>query len=323
MALQPKKLLTSNAEAEQPPAEIVRKSSKGSRRTKNSQLQCRSSTSIEETGKEGPGRSKGSGRRLRLRTVAPSSEPLIPLKSAPPACSMAASSQERQETSEAQVVEMLQVLSHRQLRACHAADILPVTQMLDLVFPLVGTVDEELAKYLRPVSEELPYSAFAMSWVLTWFAHDVDQILVIQRLYDFFLVSHPLMPFYFAASLIIYRRQTLIAQGPHPNAAEIYALIQTFPRQKSWDLDEIEYLVAFSRHLFHRVPPQRFLALSKPALPYDPFCPWYGPDLIAPSASLVLPSDAAFSSRLLKFFPPIALQKKTKKKRRLIKLKKK
>ncbi|EKX45636.1 hypothetical protein GUITHDRAFT_71204 [Guillardia theta CCMP2712] len=34
---------------------------------------------------------------------------------------------------------------------------------------------------------------FALSWILTWFAHDLKSLDKIERLYDFFLASHPLM----------------------------------------------------------------------------------------------------------------------------------
>ena len=47
---------------------------------------------------------------------------------------------------------------------------------------------------------ETPY--FALSWLLTWFAHDVPDLDSIARLFDLFLASHPLMPLYLAAVAI-------------------------------------------------------------------------------------------------------------------------
>jgi hypothetical protein len=45
-----------------------------------------------------------------------------------------------------------------------------------------------------------PY--YAISWVLTWFAHDVDQWSTVTRLYDAFLAAHPMLCLYLAAALV-------------------------------------------------------------------------------------------------------------------------
>jgi hypothetical protein len=46
---------------------------------------------------------------------------------------------------------------------------------------------------------------FALSWLLTWFAHSIDDSAVVVRLYDLFLASHFLMPIYFASALVLFR----------------------------------------------------------------------------------------------------------------------
>ena len=56
--------------------------------------------------------------------------------------------------------------------------------------------DEELAQCIRK-SGILPY--FALSWYITWFAHDVHQLPQIARLFDLFMASHPIMPLYVGA----------------------------------------------------------------------------------------------------------------------------
>jgi hypothetical protein len=43
---------------------------------------------------------------------------------------------------------------------------------------------------------------YAISWVLTWFAHDVDQWATVTRLYDAFLAAHPMLCLYLAAALV-------------------------------------------------------------------------------------------------------------------------
>jgi len=45
-----------------------------------------------------------------------------------------------------------------------------------------------------------PY--FALPWVLTWMAHDVESLPKVARIFDFFIASHSLMPLYFTAAVI-------------------------------------------------------------------------------------------------------------------------
>ena len=42
---------------------------------------------------------------------------------------------------------------------------------------------------------------FALSWFITWYSHVLDDLEVILRLYDLFIVSHYLMPVYVAAEV--------------------------------------------------------------------------------------------------------------------------
>jgi len=42
---------------------------------------------------------------------------------------------------------------------------------------------------------------FALSWFITWYSHVLDNLDIILRLYDLFIVSHFLMPIYVAAEV--------------------------------------------------------------------------------------------------------------------------
>ena len=44
---------------------------------------------------------------------------------------------------------------------------------------------------------------FALSWFITWYSHVLDNLDIILRLYDLFIVSHFLMPIYVAAEVDI------------------------------------------------------------------------------------------------------------------------
>ena len=74
----------------------------------------------------------------------------------------------------------------------------PVVQLLSLIYPLVGLEDKTLSDFFHQ-AESKPY--FALSWVITWFAHDVESRGVVERIYDFLISSHPLMPIYLSAAV--------------------------------------------------------------------------------------------------------------------------
>jgi Rab-GTPase-TBC domain len=57
--------------------------------------------------------------------------------------------------------------------------------------------DEDLAQCILKAGV-LPY--FALSWYITWFAHEVQSLPQIARLFDLFMASHPLMPLYAGAA---------------------------------------------------------------------------------------------------------------------------
>jgi TBC1 domain family member 20 len=68
----------------------------------------------------------------------------------------------------------------------------PMTQT-----PVVLQADEDLAQCILKAGV-LPY--FALSWYITWFAHEVQSLPQIARLFDLFMASHPLMPLYAGAA---------------------------------------------------------------------------------------------------------------------------
>jgi len=45
---------------------------------------------------------------------------------------------------------------------------------------------------------------FSMSWIITAFAHDIDDLELVCRIFDVFISSHELFPVYFSAALILH-----------------------------------------------------------------------------------------------------------------------
>lgn len=94
---------------------------------------------------------------------------------------------------------------------------------LKLVFPLIGRVDVELHAFLlksnvihRSSNLNLIFTFFqvqpffVLSWFLTWFSHNIYQFDVLTHLFDFFLSSHPLMPLYMCAQVVLSERTQIL-----------------------------------------------------------------------------------------------------------------
>ena len=56
-----------------------------------------------------------------------------------------------------------------------------------------------------------PY--FALGWFITWFSHNVQQLDQISRLFDLFMASHPLMPLYVVAQVMMVSIRTVVDRG--------------------------------------------------------------------------------------------------------------
>lgn len=67
-----------------------------------------------------------------------------------------------------------------------------------LLFPLLDAADEELFQHIRESGVE-PF--FALPWMITWFAHQLRRFEDVARLFDVFLVSHPLFSLYVSAGV--------------------------------------------------------------------------------------------------------------------------
>jgi hypothetical protein len=80
-----------------------------------------------------------------------------------------------------------------------------------------GTVDDDRDAFVVLTAadfsdmEHVGGCHFAVSWVLTWFAHALDNLNDVSRLFDVFLSSDPLAPLYVGAAAICADRAALLA----------------------------------------------------------------------------------------------------------------
>jgi hypothetical protein len=82
-----------------------------------------------------------------------------------------------------------------------------VVQTMSLIFPLLARADPPVHALLQRAHVQ---SFFSLSWILTWFSHNLDRLGDVARVFDFFLSSHPLMPVYATVALITQLREGLM-----------------------------------------------------------------------------------------------------------------
>ncbi|PRW56252.1 TBC1 domain family member 20 [Chlorella sorokiniana] len=155
--------------------------------------------------------------------------------------------------SELAAYRTLRALASTHLRDCTRPDLGAATETLSLLYPILEQCDPELYGYLQGLQEpalEVPY--FALSWYMTWFAHDVPSLGQIARLFDLFLSSHPLMPLYVAAVAIKGNRQQVLACGADGLAAYDTLKRMRFLQPGQPTADELAQQAAA---LYQAVPP--------------------------------------------------------------------
>lgn len=104
-------------------------------------------------------------------------------------------------------------------------DLLPLLQTLEQVYPIVQRHDPELYKFLMQSGMSQPH--FAVPWLITWFAHGMEDMESILRVYDFLIGSSPDMPVYLCAALVLYRSKEL--QACPCDMGDLHGLLQHLP----------------------------------------------------------------------------------------------
>ena len=149
------------------------------------------------------------------------------------------------------------VLGH--LRDCTRATLEPVTQVLQLLFPLLQLCDVEVHAHLQR-SGVLPY--FALTWVLTWHLHDVRDQATAARLCDLFMASTPLMPLYVGAVALLAARKVVLALPC--DGAEVHRALTGLDVLARLSADE---LATRALAMYRSHPPARLQQLAGVKLP--------------------------------------------------------
>jgi hypothetical protein len=132
-------------------------------------------------------------------------------------------------------------LSHSHFRDAMKADFTHLQAALRLiVLPLIATFDPQLHSHLTLSGIDEPY--FCLSWVITWFAHDIHDTDLVKRIFDFFIASHPLMAVYTSVAMVLHPLNRLeVLSAESGDFACVHGALADLPRN-SCNVDGWEYL---------------------------------------------------------------------------------
>lgn len=139
-------------------------------------------------------------------------------------------------------------LAQRHQRDMTRSDMSVYSFVLKLLFPLLSLVDNDLFVALQ---RNHISAIFALSWLLTWFAHNIESFEQISRCFDYFLSTHPLMPLYFSVALILKCKERLLCIEDIDQAQ-----IHEFFQEYDWrNIKNYDAIIAESDAIFYRFPP--------------------------------------------------------------------
>ncbi|KAM4630518.1 TBC1 domain family member 20 [Polymixia lowei] len=142
-------------------------------------------------------------------------------------------------------IAMLHTLSNHHLRDFMDPTMDSTKHILNYLMPILEQVDTELHDFM--IRAEVG-TIFALSWLITWYGHVLSEFRHTLRLYDFFLASHPLMPIYLAATIVLHREKEV--KETECDMAMVHHLLSRIPQDLPY-----EHLIGRSQSLFDQYPP--------------------------------------------------------------------
>ncbi|KAK5855003.1 hypothetical protein PBY51_005144 [Eleginops maclovinus] len=187
---------------------------------------------------------------------------------------------------ERMTIAMLDTLSNHHLRDFMDPTMDSTKHILNYLMPILEQVDRELHDFM--IRAEVG-TIFALSWLITWYGHVLSDFKHTMRLYDFFLASHPLMPIYLAATIVLHREKEV--KKTECDMAMVHHLLSRIPQDLPYEL-----LIGQAQDLFDQYPPS---LLAKRAA-------------LQPRKSLSISTFQAFQLATLHQRPDTVLQRLTK-----------
>jgi len=117
------------------------------------------------------------------------------------------------------------------------ADFISLRNAMKLtIYPLIQVFDSTIHTKILKCSVDEPF--FALSWIITWFAHDLKDTCVVKQIYDAILASHPLFVIYLSVAMVLHpqNRRILLSYSikseKDENFANMYNLLSSLPSCK-------------------------------------------------------------------------------------------
>eukprot|EP00053_Salpingoeca_punica_P018624 m.183263 g.183263 ORF g.183263 m.183263 type:complete len:362 (-) comp17473_c1_seq2:231-1316(-) len=158
------------------------------------------------------------------------------------------------ESTPADAFDMMLILAQCHIRDFMESSLAGALAYLELIFPIVHNFDPELHAFLLK-SGVHPH--VCISWVLTWFSHDLDSLSDVARVFDVCLSNHPLMCVYLSAAMICMRRDHVLAAKCEYSA--VHKLLATIPTNL-----HLEELISMGVRFREEFPPQQLLKVNIP-----------------------------------------------------------
>lgn len=150
---------------------------------------------------------------------------------------------------------LLERLARSHLREFMAESIGPTHAFSQFVLAVLGKLDPELSRRLAEI-EMPPY--FFVSWILSWFAHDIDDTRVLAKIFNCLAVLPPAAVGYLSALLISETaRDEVLAYGRHMDSEEfgqLHTLLKALPATRYRDT-----LLPKTVALMHKYPPTQII----------------------------------------------------------------
>ncbi|XP_038654611.1 TBC1 domain family member 20 isoform X2 [Scyliorhinus canicula] len=143
-------------------------------------------------------------------------------------------------------IALMEILSSHHLRDFMDPTMDSTKHILNYLMPILEKVHPELHGFMQ--RSEVG-TIFALSWLITWYGHVLSKFRHTVRLYDFFLASHPLMPVYIAAAIVLHREKEVLRCDC--DMASVHQLLSKIPQDLPY-----EVLIVQAEELFSHYPPQ-------------------------------------------------------------------
>ncbi|KAI9219225.1 rab-GTPase-TBC domain-containing protein [Blastocladiella britannica] len=104
----------------------------------------------------------------------------------------------------------------------------PVMQQMRIILPIIKNEDRDIYA-LMAECELHPY--FCLSYIISWFSHDLTAFDDVCRLFDLFLSSNPAMPIYCSAAIVLRRKEELM--DCERDFAMVHSMLSKLPRDDS------------------------------------------------------------------------------------------